>query len=398
MATQSHEELIEQNPILEKVVGKSSWDHITHSDSRTVDVLSKGWINNLRKNISSKRYKRHGGVYKDYLNFGNNKAIICVGAGPSLKNNLHVLKRMHDIDGLKHPNDRDFIFIASNHMLKPLLKEDIIPDFVFLTDASDIVLDQLTTDIPEKARYVTLLSGLQCSPKVLKRWERQGREIRFYLPGTVPVVEEFKKITKEDPHNLQIVQGGNVMNCCWTLGLRFFGSTVYMSLGNDLSYPIKKTVDERRNSYYVDGDYTTNIGTGRDEARSDKAWMSFKLSKSNIVSLNAEERYNIELSPCATNGTLWVYKTWIEAQVAAGQAKSKFVYYNCSEGGISGILHKENEPYDDIKSWYLMDSVTNRWRTRTLEDAIGEFLKAKDILKWQTPADAQYATGLVQQN
>lgn len=398
MTVQTHEELIGKHPILEQVVGKNSWEHIAKSDTKTVDVLKQFWVDNLRKNISSKRYKRHGGINKDYLYFGTNKAVVCIGAGPSLKNNLHVLKRIHDLDGLKHPNDRDFIFIASNHMFKPLLKEGIIPDFVFLTDASDVVLDQLTKDIPEHARYVTLLAGLQCSPKVLKRWERQGREIRFYLPGTVAVVEEFKKITKEDPNKLQILQGGNVMNCCWTMGLKFFNSTVYMAIGNDLSYPIRKTVASRRDGYYVDGDYSTNIGTGRDEAVSDKVWMGFKMSRSKIVSANAEERYNIELNHVATNPTLWVYKTWVEAQVAAASNDAKFVYYNCSEGGISGILHKEGEPYDDIKNWYLLDNVTKRWRTRMFEDAIGEFLKAKDFIKWQTPADVRSATALALQS
>ena len=396
MTTQSHEDLIDKHPILEQVVGKTSWDHIAYSDGRTIDVLKKFWVENLRKNISSKRYKRHGGINKDYLNFGDNKALVCIGAGPSLKNNLHVLKRIHDMDGLKHPDDRDFIFVASNHMLKPLMRDGIIPDFVFLTDASDVVLDQLTKDIPEEARYVTLLCGLQCSPKVLKRWERQGREIRFYLPGTTAVVEEFQKITGEDPNKMQIIQGGNVMNCCWTMGLRFFNSTVYMALGNDLSYPIEKTVDKRREAYYVDGDYSSNLGTGRDEARSDKAWMAIKLSKSNIISMNADERYNVELYPTATNGTLWVYKTWLEAQVAAAQAGSKFVYYNCSEGGIAGILHKEGEPYEDIKSWYLLDTVSKRWRTRLFEDAIGEFLKAKDFMRWGIQPDARSAIALAQ--
>jgi hypothetical protein len=394
MTAPTHEELIKDHPILDGVVGKHSWEYIKGSDKKTINVLKKFWVENLRKNISSKRYKRHGGLNKDYLNFGRNKAVVCIGAGPSLKNNLHVLKRLHDLDGLQHPDYRNFIFIASNHMLKPLLKEGIIPDFVFLTDASEVVLDQLTKDVPEEARYVTLLAGLQCSPKVLKKWERQGREIRFYLPGTDVVVEEFRNITKEDPEGLKIIQGGNIMNCCWGAALKILGSTVFMSLGNDLSYPIRKTYEERKEGYYVDGDYSTNAATGRDEARSDKAWMGYKLSKSNIISLNAEERYNVELDRVATNGTLWVYKTWLEAQVTAASLDAKFTYYNCSEGGILGVMHKEDEPYNDIKSWYLLDSVAKRFRTRTFEDAISEFLKAKDILRWQTQADVRSATAL----
>ena len=396
MTTESHEELIKKYPALDGVIGKRSWDFIHGSDSRTIDFLKGFWLSNLRKNIKSKRYKRYGSLSKDYLQFGKNKATVCIGAGPSLKNNLDVLKTIHLMDGIRPIEDRNFIFIASNHMFKPLLKEGVIPDFVYLADASDVVLDQLTKDIPEDARYVTLLSGLQCSPKVLKAWTRQGRDVRFYLPGTDVLVEEFEKLTKEDPMYIRIMQGGNVMNCCWTTALKFFGSTVFMALGNDLSYPVKEELEERRKSYYVDGDYSTNLGTGRDEARTDKNWMGIELSKSNILSANAEDRYNVRLTPVVTNGTLWVYKTWLEAQVIAAQKGVKFKYYNCTEGGISGVMHKEDMPYEDLSSWYLADSVSDRWKTRMFKDAISEFLKAKEFMKWGEVSDARPAIALAQ--
>jgi hypothetical protein len=48
-------------------------------------------------------------------------------------------------DGVKSWFDRNFIILASNHQLKPLLNMGIIPDFVMVADASDVVMDQLTT-------------------------------------------------------------------------------------------------------------------------------------------------------------------------------------------------------------------------------------------------------------
>ena len=54
------------------------------------------------------------------------------------------------------------------------------------------------------------------------------------------------------------------------------------------------------------------------------------LSKSNIVSIDATKKYNVELNPVATTGTLWVYKTWIEANVMANANNPgiKYYYYN----------------------------------------------------------------------
>jgi hypothetical protein len=193
------------------------------------------------------------------------------------------------------------------------------------------------------------------------------------------------------------MQGGNVTNSCWSLALRFFRSSVFIALGNDLSYPMDKTLKERREGYYADKDYSSNLATKRDEARSRFGWMGFKLSKSGIVSDSAAERYNVELSPVATTGTLWVYKTWIEAQLAANSDRSdiSYTYYNCSEGGILGVLHKDGTSYGEIENWYLLDTVCRRYKTRLLDDAVGEFLQAKEIQKWGTIQDVRYATGLV---
>jgi len=401
MAT--YEEIIEAHPTLKSVVHQNSWDYIEHSDGVTLKKLEKQWCKNAEENIRNKRYKRHGGLNKDCIGFGKNKAVVAIGAGKSLKKNLHVLKRVHDFDGVKSWDDRNFIFIASNHMFKPLLKEGIIPDFVMIADGSDVIMDQLTKDIPESGRNCVLLSGIQCSPRVLKKWEKQGRDIRFYITMNKSVQKVFEDLTGHKASQIEIHQGGNVLNSCWTLSMALLKSTVFMALGNDMSFMRYDDGEQQRNNYYADGDYSTNIATGRDEASDKQEWMGFSLSHTNIISDDATKRYNIELDRVGTTANLWVYKTWLESRVVALAEMpntAPFHYYNCTEGGIGGVLCDTQDMVDraKIENWMMLDTLCKRWKTRMFEDAVSEFLKAKDKFRWGLEFDVPYATGLVRAN
>jgi len=381
--------MLKDHPEFKHVISRKNWEFIGHSDKGTVGYLWDLWAANIKKNISNKLWKRQGSLAGDCIELGLNKAVIGVGAGTSFNKNKEVLKRLTDWDGVKSWNDRNFIIVASNHQFKPMLDMDIIPDFVILADGSDVVMEQLTKDIPEKARNVTLIAGLHCSPRVLKKWTKQGRDIRFYLPHTKGLDNIFEEETKLKAEPYVLLQGGNVLNTAWSVGLRYFRSSVFFAVGNDLSFPLKDTINERRESYYADGDYSTNAketGTGRDEAKSEKKWMGFELGKRLIYTKDLKTQYDVGIDPVGTTQTLWVYKTWLEANVIGMQSKSDIAYhyYNCSEGGIAGVMCKDDSdkglPIEE--NWFLMDEVCKRWHTRTLKDAISEFLKAKDAMRW----------------
>jgi len=407
ISKKDYDEMLKEHPEFEHVISRKNWEFIGHSDNGTVNYLWKLWAKNIRKNVSGKLWRRHGGLAGDCIGLGLNKAIIGVGAGPSFNKNKDVLKKLIEWDGVKSWNDRNFIVVASNHQFKPMLSMGIIPDFVVVADGSDVVMEQLTKDIPEEARNVTLLAGLQCSPRTLKKWSKQGRDIRFYIPHTKGLDKAFEEESKQkaDPHI--ILQGGNVINSAWNIGLKFFKSSVFFAVGNDLSFPLRDSLEERRESYYSDGDYSSNAvgtGTGRDEAKCEKMWMSFHLGERLIYTSGLKTQYDVGIDPVGTTYTLWVCKTWLEANVIGMQSKSDvaYHYYNCTEGGIAGVMCKDdsNEGLAKEDNWFLMDEVCKRWHTRTLQDAASEFLKAKDMMKWglQNKSDAQFATSLVHAN
>ena len=382
-----YDQAVADNPIVGQVVKKESWDYLSGSNKATVKKLHKGWRENIVKNVRGGLWKKHRSLAKDCIGLCKDKAIIAVGAGSSFNKNCQVLKRLHDADGFKDWEDRDFVIIASNHQYKPLLRMGIIPDFVMMVDASDVVYDQLCTDVPKIGQSTVLLTVIHASNKVLKEWDKQGRSIRFYLASTKGLDTVFEKESgkKAAPHKVNT--GGNVLNTLWSIALKWFHSTTFICVGNDLSYPLDKDPDKQRETYYADGDYSTNAkvtGTGRDEAKDHKIWMGFNIERSPIYTSRLEERFNIEIEPVGTTHTLWVYKCWIEGQVALNEGiGKKFHYYNCSEGGILGVLCKDDtvEGRKDENNWFLLDEVSKQYHTTTLEHAVNKFYTAKEVMR-----------------
>ena len=396
-------------PMLKGVIPESHHHFLTVANNQTLDAFSDWWLDQMKENQKNRMWKKFGGVGK-LAGLAYNKAVIGVGSGPSLKKNIKALKRVHDIDGVKHPRDRDFIICAANHHFKPLIKEGIFPDFVFLADGSKIAMDQLCEDIPPEVQHCILITGFHCDPATVKAWTQAGREVRFYLSDNKGMKEAFNKVTGKNPEPHAVISGGNVLNTIWSVTSKFFGSRTFMGMGNDLSYPTGTNIHERRAGYYQDGDYSANMpaeeggkGTGRDEARQNMHWMSFKITDSSLYGADGKPKMpgisGDEL--VGTSNTLWVYKTWLEeACLISGEHPGAcFRYYNCTEGGILGVLAHSTEPSEMVKdeNWFMLDEVCKRYHTTSLKYATDRFMEAKEILRWQNkglPLNVHSAGGL----
>lgn len=378
------DDLLEKHPEFEGVIHKDSWEYISHSDEGTVKFLKGLWSKNIEENVKLRNWRRKRALHR-IEGCGVDKATITVGAGQSFNKNKHILKQIYDNQKDLSFEEKPFIIIASNHQFKPLLDMDIVPDYVMLADASDVVYPQLCQDVPINGQDTILISGLQCSPKVVKQWLRQKREVLFYLPRTKGLDSIFHKITKKNPNKYTILQGGNVLNSAWSVSLKFLATGTFIALGNDLSFPIQDSIEEQRTSYYADGDYSSNApgtGTGRDEARTDKIWGGFNIYKKGIYNKDLYKTYDISLKEVGTTHTLWVYKTWLEANVFANEKQGiDYHYFNCSEGGISGVMAREHnqEAFEDKDNWFLLDEECSKWHTALLEDAVDVFLRSRRL-------------------
>lgn len=373
--TRPYSEVVEENPILARVVPEAFWDHIGWARKNTAGALSAMWQANLKKNL--KLYKKHGAIAHDCGGLGIDKAVIGVGAGPSFNLNVDVLKQITQSSAVLSIKDQPFMTIVSNHQMKPCLRAGIFPHFVALIDGSDVVFDQLCKDIPDGPKPI-LLTALHTSHKVLKEWDRQGGNIRFFLSEDDEQKEIFEKEAKEDPEKIVSREGANVLNQMWIIAGRLLGSKVFMAVGNDLGYPPADSLEQRRAQFYADGDYTANLANRRDEANKKLDWMGFRFAKSMITN-----DWGVDLVPFSTSQLLMTYKIWIEAQITANAEKS-FHYYNCSEQGILGMCAKsvEKEALADRNNWFLLDEVIPKnWHTRRLQDAARQFVEARECLK-----------------
>jgi hypothetical protein len=396
----THEELEAKCPLAASLIPESIWDGCLAISGHTGDALGDMWTENIVDNLKASYFEKQMRA-NELQGLGTNKAVIGVGAGPSLKKNEDVLKELSDMCVLQHLDAQPFVIIASNHMYKPLLEKKIYPHFVMLIDGGDAVYDQLCKDVPKNDKTM-LLAPLQIHPSIAESWTKQGREIVWCNSLDEKKMELYQEHTGDDPKKVGLEFGGNVLNCMWAASLRFFKSTVFMAVGNDLCFPRIDSLKERRKSYYATGNYEVNIKNLRDEARSEFAWMGFNLKRSGIFgSDNKSVGTYVDFEVVNMSHTLFTYKMWLESQVILNaEAPKAWHYYNCSEAGVLGVMSKGEGKEELAKedNWYLLDShplIGKRYHTRKLEDAAWQFLLAKEALANEAargiPTDARSA-------
>ncbi len=391
----SYKEYIEKHPYVGDIVPPQFYNYVHAMGKFSTNKYQALWDQNTEFNIK-KIYPKHSTLLEAFRGFGKNKAVVFIGAGPSFNNNKDTLKELFQYNSQFTANEMPFIFMASNHQFKPLLKMGITPHFVMLTDAGDHLYDQLCTKIPQSAKNCVLVPSFHCSPKITKAWHRQGRKICFYGARQDELPQILKDTFKDKAENVCVPHAGNVSNVAFLATLRISGSTVFMTVGNDLSFPFEADDKKREDTYYAAGDYTsTEKKKGVDEAAQKFAWMGFEYTDM----LSPDNRPIINLKPVMTTKQFFAYKLWLESSLATWEhtTREPFRYINCSESGIVGVLAKEHNPakYKDINNFQLLDEVCpKKYGTRTLDRAVQEFLKARSVL-WQEKVAMRNAVGNV---
>jgi hypothetical protein len=348
---------------------------------KTAETLGDTWKKNSDKNID-RFLDKHGGVGEELFSFAKNKAVVVVGGGPSFNKNKDVLKKLYEFNIKFDIPDQPFVIMASNHMLKPLLDMGIFPHFTVVLDGGNHFRDQflnLNTDMK-----CVMIANIAADHKMLKRWDRDGHAISFFMGESSSSRDFYKEKTGKKPENICTFTGGNVMNTSLMLSLRFLHSRFIITLGNDLSFPMFSDYEERKNAFYSDGNYATQKGK-KDEAQHGIAWMAYGHGGKSTFDPNAQL---INYEKVLTSRQLLIYKVWIEMHIAkwSEQEDFSFRYYNCSEGGICGVLAKKHavEDLEDPANWGLMDDIAPKcWFTKPLIDAAKDFLEIRKSCQTQ---------------
>ena len=386
----SYEDLIKHNPKIGEMLDAKTYEFLDNSNEKTRDVLLGTWKKHLRKNLGL--LEKHGFVNDGCLGFGHNKATIMIGAGPSLHRHTKKLKELNHWNAQFDTRGQPFVFMCSNHQFKPYLEEGIIPHFVLLVDASesDAIYEQLCKNIPKRGLNTILCCSLYANPKITKAWDKRGGLIQFYSPMGDWIPKEIP-----DAKEKQIMQGGNVMNIAWTMSYGCMGSRIFMAVGNDLSYPDAKTVEERRKGYYADGDYSTNLASKRDEASKQFKWMGFEMRSDPFTG-----KPRIDMKLRTTVQSLYGYKNWLEINIGIQEIHcNSFHYYNCSEEGILGVVAKDKakDKLEDKDNWILLDELyPKHYHTTSFEDATSQFIAMRELWRQQrvSALDAVHAVHL----
>ena len=89
----TYEDLVKHNPKIADVLDPEVFDFVQKSNEKTILALSETWKRNARRNLK-KYFKQYGLLIDNCRGFGFNKATVMIGAGPSLKRNWDVLKKI----------------------------------------------------------------------------------------------------------------------------------------------------------------------------------------------------------------------------------------------------------------------------------------------------------------
>ena len=369
----SYKDLIAHNPKLGEILDSKTYEFLGDTSKKTKGSLLDMWKDHLSANLDL--LDKHGFVNDGCSGFGSNKATIAIGAGPSLRRHEKKLRELNHFNAQFEFKQQPFLFISSNHQFKPLLDDGVIPHFVLLVDGSEseAIYDQLCKGIPRRGLSTVLTCSLYANPKITHDWDQRGGVIQFYAPMGDWIPEEIPNVEK-----YQILQGGNVMNVAWVMSFGCMNSRIFMTIGNDLSYPISSDVEERRKNYYADGNYSSNLASKRDEAARQFHWLGFDMS-TNIFTGQPQ----INLKPRATVQSLYGYKNWLEINIGIqDMMPGSFHYYNCSEEGILGVVAKEKDRknLESKDNWRLLDEVfPKRYHTTTFDEATTHYLAMREV-------------------
>lgn len=168
---------------------------------------------NLRKNLPL--ISSSGGLRKVTGNF-NGKHVVVIGAGPSLDKNIQYLK--------KYRNRLDFIYLASDMALKPLMLAGILPHFVITceTTPADFFSGLDTSDIHLLSFCCSSFSNLRKwkggisfynwmieGEPYTELWDRAGRDLGSAATGSIVTTQAVSIVLGCSPASVVLV--GNDM-------------------------------------------------------------------------------------------------------------------------------------------------------------------------------------------
>ena len=258
--------------------------------SATLLRFNKVWQQNFQANRNA--IAKNPGVIALKNKFRNLPCVV-VGAGPSLDKNIRFLNRAQN----------KAIIISCDAALKPLMAQGIVPDFVVCLDPQEDI-SRFLVNVPHKGIILVVPSIVH--PHVLELWEGEVLFFNKFAPD-IPTLVEIQKMV---PHIGILTPGGTVLSVTYDLAFQA-GSTPIIFVGQDLSYPKKKS-----HSHESDA-----AGQG----------LKFMMEKQKNdlvleIDINGQNLRTLKSMSVSKKWFNWAFTTW--------KRDNSLIVSNCSEAGI----------------------------------------------------------------
>lgn len=268
------------------------------SDAPTMAHWRDTWLANMRAN------KKRFGNFKDhsagqlFKRFEYMPAIIA-GAGPSLKDNVSILK------------DRGRIpLISCLHNFHLMEDNGASPEYYVSLDAGKVVLEEIAEggsrtaqEYWDMTRDRKLIAYIGSPPELFEKW--QGEVYLFNAP--LPDAGLMQEIDAIEKFHCYVSNGGNVLGACLYLARGFLGCGVVSFVGADFCFSYENKFHAWDSKYDKDLGYVVKLTDVYGNKR--LSWQSYAN-----------------------------FKGWFE-QLAV---TSPQIFINCSEGGCFGSYPEGN--------------------------------------------------------
>ena len=212
-----------QDELLKLSRDKTSWEILA---ANTISTQMGLWLLNIRNNLSLIQQN------ESIMDLPKvNEPILCVGNGPSLAENIDLIK---DFKGT---------IICCDICLVKLLQHNIIPKFVITIDSHDWYIKFIDNPLVDKyADQIILISSATVSPKFLARWPGKIVFFMSYIDDSNKPLSVSKAIiTITDLPSMQT--DGNAGSASWFLSV-FLKAKPAVLLGIDFAYKCGITLDQ----------------------------------------------------------------------------------------------------------------------------------------------------------
>ncbi|WP_170936511.1 motility associated factor glycosyltransferase family protein [Paenibacillus aquistagni] len=210
------------------------------SNLATFSQFSLDWIRNIMKNI--KYISKFPGV-SFLANVLENRPVVIVGSGPSLKYNLEILRELKN----------NVTIIAAGTSTQALLKANIIPDLIVSIDGG---IPNLRAFKSLEIDNIPMVFGSFLQPDILsdsrKRLAYAIMDLDVVTPHLIP----------DEESSVQFKSNYSVTGLCIQLAV-YMGSTTIVLTGQDLSFPGRQYYSEGIN--HVEAHATTIIANSADQ-------------------------------------------------------------------------------------------------------------------------------------